>query len=158
MKKIFFVLFLILFSNFGLAKSTYKTLPPENIKFKIEIEKLVSQQKYNEALKFTEEYIKKQKNKNDIEYARAIIKKVQLQLGLHGYETAVKELKASPLPIDPMARALVELYYAFALMKYYQSYSWEINKREKVVSTEEIDLIKWTKDQINEEINNTFDK
>ena len=157
MKIVLIILSVLSFYQFSYAKSRYKTLPPLNIEFKNEIDKLTKGHEYQQALKRTEAYIKASKlNKNDIEYARGLIQKVQLQLGLHGYETAVRDLKSAALPKDPMAKSLVELYYAYALMRYYQSYSWEINKRERVVSTKEVDLKKWTKDQISEEINKTF--
>lgn len=132
-------------------------MPNPNTVFQSEIQKLVEEQKYQVALEKTEAYLKSKKAENeDFDYARALIKKMQLQLGLHGYETAAKELKKSTWPKDPLALALVNLYYGFSLINYYNSYSWEINQREEVISSKEVDLKKWSKDQIDEQIHKAF--
>ena len=49
--------------------------------------------------------------------ARALLKRTQLRIGLGGYETAVKELKAEAWPRSLLPRSAVQLYFAHALIR-----------------------------------------
>jgi uncharacterized protein YfaS (alpha-2-macroglobulin family) len=60
----------------------------------------------------------------------------------------VKDLKAEPWPKTLLPHAAVELYYAAALNRYVQGYSYEIRQRERVDTKGEVDLKAWTTEQI----------
>ena len=69
-------------------------------------------------------------------WTRALIEEVQLRTALHGYETSVRFLRSEePWPDDAPLRAMLDLYYANALIVYNQLYSWEIRQRERVAPT-----------------------
>lgn len=123
-----------------------------------EVDKLANEEKLQAALDKLLEGAKASANQAD-DYLRAefLIRAAKLRAGLHGYETAVRELKAAEWPKRPEGRILVELYYAHSLMAYYQMYSWEIRGREKTVSQDKVDLKAWTTEQIGSEIGKSFD-
>src|SRR4051812_5316588 len=101
----------------------------------MEIDQLVEQQKVEAAAKAAESRLSQAKAKGDEdELARALIRTVQLRIGLHGYETAVRFLIAQPWPKGLLPRTAVQLFYAEALVSYTQAYSWEVLQRERVVS------------------------
>ncbi|HUB09513.1 MAG TPA: hypothetical protein VMB50_21090, partial [Myxococcales bacterium] len=113
------------------------------------IEAAISQQKYQQAVDLLDERIAAARAADDpAEWSRALIKSVALRIALHGYETSVRFLRAQPWPDEPIARATLELYYAHALVSYYQAYSWEIAQREKTESKGPVDLQSWTRDEI----------
>jgi hypothetical protein len=85
-----------------------------------------------------------------------LIKDVALRVSLHGYETSVRFLKDQPWPDDPIAHATLELYYAHALVTYYQAYSWEIGQRERTESKAAVDLKAWTRDDIFAEVSRAY--
>jgi alpha-2-macroglobulin len=123
-----------------------------------EADKLIGEQKFQAALDKTKEILSGAKAAGDARlWTEAQIRASQLQLGLHGYETAVRDLKDQKWPDDPAGRVLLNLYYGHALMAYQQMYGWEINAREKTVSLEKVDLKAWTTAQIGEEISRNFD-
>ena len=114
-----------------------------------EFDRLVGEQKFEEASKVVEGILEDAiTSGNDEEWARSLIRWVQLRTALHGYETSVRFLKDQAWPEDPLAVTTLELFYAQSLINYAQTYSWEINQREQVVSTREVDLKKWTMQQI----------
>ncbi|MCC6810688.1 MAG: hypothetical protein IT381_24875 [Deltaproteobacteria bacterium] len=123
------------------------------------VDQLVNEQKLEaasaEVTRIRELALKK---KDDVEYTRALIKEVQLRLGLHGYETSVRFLRETPWPELPLGRVVLDLYYGFNLLAYLDSYSWEINRREKVATTKVVDLKAWTKDQIFAEALRAYDE
>ena len=114
-----------------------------------EVERLVSEQKFEEASKMVAQLEEAARAANDDEgLAKALIREEQLRVALGGFETAVKELREAAWPKASLPRAAVQLYYAHALVTYLRDYSWEIGKREKVESKGPIDLKLWTADQI----------
>src|SRR6185503_7339641 len=56
----------------------------------------------------------------------------------------------------PLPHALLDLFYAQALVVYQRSYGWEIARREEVVSTAVPDLKQWTREQIYLEAQKAF--
>ncbi|MGK0360402.1 MAG: hypothetical protein ACI9U2_002715, partial [Bradymonadia bacterium] len=96
------------------------------------------------------------KAKNSEEIVRAVVKTVQLRIGLHGYETAVRFLDEVEWPEDLLGNTTLRLFYAQSLVTYTQAYGWEIGKREKVVSKGPIDLKTWTGEQIHAHANAQF--
>ncbi len=113
------------------------------------VDKLAEEQKYEEAITVVASIRQAAKQSgNGEEWTETLIKEVQFQVGLHGYETAVRFLKTEEWPKDSLSQAALELYYAHSLMTYLSAYSWEIGRREKVESKEAVDLKAWTKEQI----------
>src|SRR5258706_2258078 len=114
-----------------------------------EVDRLVSEQKFEEASKKTAELREAaRKAGDDAEVTRALIREVQLRIGLHGYETAVRFLKDEPWPKSPLARAALNLFYGRSLVTYAQAYGWEIGLRGKAASKCGVDLKSWSLDQI----------
>lgn len=114
-----------------------------------QVEQLVNDDRAEAASQVVEKrLVDARKAGDEAELARCLIKLTQLRIGLGGYETAVKRLRAEAWPKAPLHRAMVELYYANALQSYAQLYSWEIQSREKVDTKGEVDLKAWTRDQI----------
>ncbi|MDH3255772.1 MAG: MG2 domain-containing protein, partial [Acidobacteriota bacterium] len=87
---------------------------------------------------------------------RTLIQVVQLETGLHGYETAVKRLQQEPWPREATARAALGLYYAQGLAKYRHAYSWEIEDRERIASADKVDISLWTGEQISTEVDKAY--
>lgn len=124
-----------------------------------DIDKLVNEQKLEAAATAVEGRLAAaKKGTDDAELARALLKRTQLRIGLGGYETAVKELKAEPWPKSLLPRSAVQLYYAHALIRYVNAYSYEIRQRERVDTKGEVDLKAWTADQIWLEANKAFEE
>lgn len=122
-----------------------------------EVKKLEGEQKYQAAITKVGELLKAaQKAKNSEEIVRAIVRTVQLRIGLHGYETAVRFLDEVEWPTDLLGDTTVRLFFAQSLVTYANAYSWEIRKREKVVSKGPVDLKKWTWEQIHQHANKQF--
>jgi len=115
----------------------------------VEVDLAVSQQRFNEALQIVDKILEQARSKGDAQnWTKALVRGVQLRMGLHGYETAVRFLREQKWPEDRMNRAVLGLYYAQALQTYYSGYSWEINRREPVGTELPADLKAWTRDQI----------
>ncbi|MBI3560809.1 MAG: hypothetical protein HY080_03740 [Gammaproteobacteria bacterium] len=95
-------------------------------------------------------------NQQDI-ISQGLVRCTRLQIGLHGYETAVRFLHGQEWPKQTLEKVLVELFFAHTLMEYYEVYHREINRREKTVSAHTIDLKAWTRDQISEKIMACFE-
>jgi len=124
-----------------------------------EVERLISDQKFEEASRAAEKIRQAtQKAGNMEEWARALIKEVQLRSGLHGYETAVRFLKEQPWPSGLLNRAALNLFYARSLVNYYRGYAWEIEQRERVDTRGAVDLKAWTKDQIYAEAQKAYEE
>jgi uncharacterized protein YfaS (alpha-2-macroglobulin family) len=114
-----------------------------------EIDRLVSEQKFEEATAAVARLRQAARVRGDeAEWTRALIREVQLRTGLHGYETAVRFLKAEPWPKGLLGRTALELFYAQSLVNYFHAYSWEIQQRERVESSGAVDLKAWTGTQI----------
>ncbi len=118
---------------------------------------LIDQDKYQEAVDLLDKRVAAARAAgDDAEWSKALIKNVALRIALHGYETSVRFLKDQPWPDDPIAHATLELYYAHALVTYYQAYSWEISQREKTQSKTAVDLKAWTRDDIFAEVSRAY--
>ena len=123
-----------------------------------EIDRLISEQKYSAALDGAQTRLSVARDSGDEdEWARALIKVVQLETGLHGYETSVRFLREQPWPNGVVPNAALSLFYAQSLVTYANAYSWEIRQREKVESRGPVDLKAWTLEQIYTEANRTFE-
>ncbi len=122
------------------------------------VDQLIEEHKYQAALDQVEKLLIEARQMGDEEYqGRALIRRTQLRIGLHGFETAVRDLRAEPWPVEPKLGLPVQLYYAHALTSYIQAYSWEIRQRERVESTsDELDLKAWTLDQLLDEAHRAY--
>lgn len=128
-----------------------------NSKIWAPISKLISEQKYKAA----KESLEKNKEdflKNEKDWTIYIIQTQRLTMALGEAENSVESFKAQDWPKSISSNLLLELYYAQSLLNYYETYSWEINKREKVVSSKKLDLKQWTKAQIFTEIQKSLNK
>ncbi len=133
----------------ALAPQTRKAAPAATWS---DVDRLVKEQKFEEASKRVDEILRSAKSRGDsADWTKALIRSVQLRTGLHGYETAVRFLKAEPWPPDLLSRTALELFYAQALVTYARIYSWEVSQRERVESTGAVDLKAWTLEQIYDE-------
>ncbi|GHG72259.1 MG2 domain-containing protein [Comamonas sp. JC664] len=113
------------------------------------IDTMVSEQKLEAAAQAAEARLEQAKKASDeAEWARALIRTVQLRTALHGYETSVRFLRDQPWPQGALHRATLNLYYANALVTYAQEYGWEVRQRETVASSGPVDLKAWTYEQI----------
>lgn len=130
------------FSVSALSAPNYKDLIER-------VNKLTNEQKNQAALDLINSEMSSMTDPMD--QARVIVKAVQLEMSLHGYETSVKKMKARTWPKDPKAQVLLHAYYARALQNYAAQYSWEIRQREKTVSMATKDLKTWTAQEIYQE-------
>ncbi len=121
-----------------------------------QVDQLIDEQKLKEAERAVMKIYDQSKQKAPKDWAQSLIMLTKIRIGLHSYETAVKELKAADWPKTAPERTLVELYYAQALFSYLQEYSWEIRQRERTVTLETVDLKAWTAEQIYEHALQSF--
>ena len=113
------------------------------------VDQLRNEQKFAAAAELVEEILERSiASGTEEDWTRALVRSVQLRTALHGYETAVRTLQDKPWPESPVYRTVLELFYAHGLVTYLRSYSWEISQREMVDTVGEIDLRRWTRDQI----------
>ncbi len=123
-----------------------------------EFDRLVGEQKFEQAAKIIEPRLKSAIAAKDSElWVRALLRAVKLRTALHGYEKAVRYLKEQPWPRDLLGHTVLHLYYAAALVNYANSYSWEIRQREQISSKGKVDLKAWTWDQIHTEAQRAYD-
>lgn len=114
-----------------------------------EVDRLIGEDKYEEAAKVAEKMLSKAKKGGDeADWTRALIKLVQLRTGLHGYETSVRFLAEQEWPQGALYKSALELFYARSIVTYTQAYSWEISQREKVEAKGPVDLKAWTKEDL----------
>ncbi len=124
-----------------------------------EYDRLVKEQKFEQAAKSVEDMLEKAKSTGKSEeWVRGLIRFVQLRTALHGYEKSVRFFREQPWPEDLLSSAVLHLFYAQSLVQYARSYSWEIRKRERVDSKGVVDLKAWTLDQIYEEAQRAYQK
>jgi uncharacterized protein YfaS (alpha-2-macroglobulin family) len=122
-----------------------------------EVDRLVGEEKLQAALDLATKIREAAQAKGDAsQWARGLIRETQLRMGLHGYETAVRFLREQKWPDEPLAHALLDLFYAQSLTVYQGAYGYEIGQREEVVSTAVPDLKQWTRAQIYLEAQKAF--
>ena len=125
------------------------TRAPEPVATWAEVDALVKDQKLAEAAAKVDGILRAaERRKDEAEWTKALIRKVQLETGLHGYETAVRILEDEPRPPGLLSQTTLDLFYAQLLVQYRQTNSWEVAQRERVESSGPIDLKAWTGGQI----------
>lgn len=121
------------------------------------IEKLIAEQKMQAALDaLTPVLDGLRETAATASWTRALVMATQLRTALSGYETAVSFLRTEPWPDAPRARLILDLFYAQTLVRYRQAYGWDIEQRETVIGTDQVDLSAWTGTQIADEIQVAF--
>ncbi len=121
-----------------------------------EVDRLVAEQKFAQAAKLVDDLLNRARTSNDESgWTRALVRRVQLEIGLHGYETAVRFLKEQPRPPGLLSRVTLDLFYGETLVTYARAYSWEISQRERV-DAPGVDLKAWTREQIFEEARRAY--
>ena len=122
-----------------------------------DVDRLIGEQKFEAASEAVTAIREQAQNEGDAEnWTRALVEETKLRMALHGYETAVRFFKEEPWPDDAVSQAVLELYYANALVTYARVYSWEIRQRERVETPGELDLKKWDLEQIAEAVDRSF--
>ncbi len=122
------------------------------------VDALIGEQKFQAALDLTLGHLERARAaKDEADWARALIRATQLQTALHGYETSVRFLREQPWPEGALHRATLDLFYARSLVTYVQAYQWEIRQRERVESKGEVDLKRWTVEQLYTEAQRAYD-
>ena len=125
-----------------------------------EVERLEGEQKFEAAWEVVQEIVEAARGEQrSQDWVKGLIRSVQLRTALHGYETSVRYLKDQPWPEDLLGRTVLNLFYGRSLVTYAQAYSWEIRQREKVeVDSKggEVDLKKWTLEQLHAEANRAY--
>ncbi|HKF43517.1 MAG TPA: alpha-2-macroglobulin family protein [Thermoanaerobaculia bacterium] len=121
-----------------------------------EVDRLVSEQKLAEALAKVDSILAAARARGDEEnWTRALVRHVQMETALHGFESAVRFLREEKHPQEILSRVTLDLLYADALVNYSRAYSWEIGQRERV-ETLSPDLKAWTREQIFEEARKSY--
>ncbi|HKD10685.1 MAG TPA: alpha-2-macroglobulin family protein, partial [Thermoanaerobaculia bacterium] len=121
-----------------------------------DVDRMVSEQKFAEAAKVVDDLLARARAaKDDAAWTRALVRRAQLEIGLHGYETAVRFLKEEPRPSGLLSRVTLDLFYGETLVTYARAYSWEISQRERVEAPG-VDLKAWTREQIFEEARRAY--
>lgn len=124
-----------------------------------EVDELINKQQFQEASKKLAPLVEEaRKNKKDAEYAKLLAKETLLKLGLHGYETAIEDLRSREWPKEPLHHAMISIVYGRSLKLYHESYSWEIRKREKITLKDKFDLKTLTAEEIFQEAYKAYDK
>ena len=122
-----------------------------------QVDALVKNQKYEEASKKVDRILESARLRRDeAEWTKALVRGVQLRIGLGAYETAVRFLKEQSWPPGLLSETTLDLFYAQALVQYERVNSWEIGQREKVESAGVLDLKLWTREQIVEEAEKAY--
>ena len=114
----------------------------------VEIDELVAADKLEEALPRVEKLLAEARTAGDEEmWTRALVRTALLRGSLQKPENAARFLKEQPRPSGPVHRAVVDLYYAETLVRYLQTDSLEIGRREKVELEGEPPLEQQTREQ-----------
>ena len=122
-----------------------------------DVDRLISEQKFEAASKAVTAIRERAREAGDAgEWTRALVEETKLRMALHGYETAVRFLRAQPWPEEAVSQAVLELYYANSLATYARVYSWEIRQRERVETSGELDLKAWDLERIVEEADRAY--
>ncbi len=155
-KRIRVAVFVSALAALAAVPTTPKPKPPAPPTW-AEVDRLVDNQKLAEATRLVDRLLEAAKQRHDeADWTRALVRGVQLRIGLHGYETAVRFLKEQPWPSGLLPQTTLDLFYGQALVQYERVNSWEIGRREKVESAGAVDVKLWTRDQILEEVEKAY--
>ncbi len=114
-----------------------------------ELDRLVGEQKLGQAAALAERLRDAARAAGDqTAWARALAMRARISTALHGYETAVRELREQAWPEATVSRLGLQLVYGHALVTYARAYSWEIAQREEIASSQTLEVRSWTRAQI----------
>ena len=117
------------------------------------VEQLVSEQKYQAASEELKPVLQAAIQGGDAElWTRCLVLGVQLRVGLHQYEDAVRHIRETPWPDGQDMRAILFVCQAAALDRYATTYSPDTRDREKMAAGGETDFTVWTREEIDREI------
>ncbi len=125
-------------------------------------DKLIAEQKFDAAATAVAAIRESARRARDHEnWTLALVREVQLRMGLHGHETAVHFLREQPWPDDATSQLVLRLFYAQLLTQYARAYGHEIRGRTRVESApgptpNVVDLKTWTAEQIDAEANAAY--
>lgn len=138
------------FPSFAAASSGVDTPPPSAFAAPwVEVERMIEDGKLEEALPQVEKILDEARTAGDEEmWTRALVEATLVRESLRKVEDAARFLKAQPWPAGAIHRAVLDLYYAEALVRYSQTYYWELFGRERVDAEGELPLEQWTREQI----------
>ena len=125
-------------------------------------DKLIAEQKFDAAATAVAAIRESARRARDHEnWTLALVREVQLRMGLHGHETAVRFLREQPWPDDATSQLVLRLFYAQSLNQYARAYGHEIRGRTRVESApgptpNVVDLKTWTAEQIDAEANAAY--
>ena len=155
-KRIRVAVFVSALAALAAVPTTPKPKPPAPPTW-AEVDRLVDNQKLAEATRLVDRLLEAAKQRHDeADWTRALVRGVQLRIGLHGYETAVRFLKEQPWPSGLLPQTTLDLFYGQALVQYERVNSWEIGRREQVAIDTDLDLKLRTRDQIYEEAQRAY--
>ena len=118
-----------------------------------DIDALVEDRKLQAAIQGAEARLAQARAQgNEAEWARALVRVVQLRMKGAEVESAVRFLREQPWPDGLLPRTALNLYYAGTLISYVGENRWEVPRREQVVSGGPVDLKQWTEGQIYTEV------
>jgi len=122
-----------------------------------QVDALIEDQKLQEASGLVDRLLESAKRRQDeADWTKALVRGVQLRIGLGSYETAIRFLKEQPWPSGLLFRTTLDLFYGQALVQYERAYSWEIGQRERVASAGDLDLKLWTREQVFDEAQKAY--
>lgn len=121
------------------------------------IVELEAEAKFASALKATQTLLSQlHKSGASQDVVRGLLRQSRLQSQLDSQETALRSLAMAKWPKELRSQTALHLHLANAFGNYLNRYRWEISSREHVVSSDQLDLKKWTKAQILDESNQRY--
>jgi uncharacterized protein YfaS (alpha-2-macroglobulin family) len=121
------------------------------------IDELEAEAKFASALKATQTLLSQlHKSGASQDVVRGLLRQSRLQSQLDSQETALRSLAMAKWPKELRSQTALHLHLANAFGNYLNRYSWEISSREQVVSSDQLDLKKWTKAQLLDESNQRY--
>ncbi|HSS78555.1 MAG TPA: alpha-2-macroglobulin family protein, partial [Thermoanaerobaculia bacterium] len=118
-----------------------------------EIEKLVDEGRLEEAQPKLEKLLGEARTAGDEEmWTRALVRAAILRAQLGKLEDAARFLKEQPRPAGAVRRAMVDLFYAETLVRYYRANDWQLRQREALETEGELPLEQQTQEQIAESL------
>lgn len=140
-----FLLLFCLVGNFAFASSWE------------EVDLLVRDQKFAEALKKTELVLVEARRSRKVEvWCEALVRAAKYRITKGEVEGAISFLQKETWPIAEPFQSILSLAYVEALESYFRTYSWEIRTREKKEGSD--DVKHWTTEKFQSEIQQSFAK
>ncbi len=122
-----------------------------------EVDRLIGEFKLREAAQRLDELLPQiRKGGDEEELTRALLRGSQLRAASAEPAEAVRFLQGQAWPQGRRQRAVLSLFLAEALKNYYDSYRWTLWKNEAIVSSEPVDVARWTTRQLFEAVSTAY--